>query len=298
MLLKGLFGDPLPEINARRCPVKGKGLSWLCLAVLFAVSLAVSGTSVAAGPQDNAVPFDQLMALASVKKLLVVDTVAGKTKVLFTSSVEKPDLIVIHAAGGDGNPTFIRKQDGLPYSKKAGNPMFLFGVAFLKKNVAWAAIDVPADFGDSLSTSARVESKHVEAVAQAAGQLRQLYPTAKLILVGHSNGGVTAGMQAVRPQSPFDGIVFASPNLPKLPFDLEPKRVKVPIMFITHSHDNCPSTYAAQTIGAAGSQFPVVLIEAPSAGPSGECRKSPAPHFFSNVQDEMAEAVIQWSRKL
>jgi hypothetical protein len=61
------------------------------------------------------------MELATVKRLLVVDTVAGKTNVLLTSSTENQELVIVHAMGGYGNPAFMEK-DGLPSTKKSRNP--------------------------------------------------------------------------------------------------------------------------------------------------------------------------------
>jgi hypothetical protein len=271
----------------------------LCLLV----SVVLAASCVTPGPANVAVdhseekpPFQRLMTLASFKRLLVVDTVAGKTKVLLTSSVENPGLVIVHAAGGDGNPTFT-ENDGIPGTQKGKNPMFLFGAVFLERKVAWAAVDVPADYGAALRKSDRMQDKHVKAFAQASQGVRLLYPKAKLVLMGHSNGGITAGMQSLELQPVFDGIVLASPNLVDLS-GWDPTRAKVPLMFITHEKDFCALTRSSETIKTAGGQFPIVVVKTPSRGPYTECRVAPAPHFFSDVQGELADAVIAWASKM
>ena len=269
----------------------------MILTVCLALACITPAPSCAGDPRSDIRPFQQLMALASVKRLLVVDTVAGKTRVFFASSTVDPRLVVVHAMGGGGNPAFEEK-DGLPVTKRGGNPMYFFGVAFLKKKVAWAAVDVPAEFGSDLQTFDRLTDRHIESFAQAARQVRIAYPKARIILMGHSNGGITAAMQSVLSKPAFDGIVLASPNLKNMPYDWEPTQAKVPIMFITHEQDHCAATHSSQTILLAGKIFPVTVITTPSTGPDTECRYAPAPHFFSHVQEEMADAVIRWANQL
>lgn len=266
----------------------------LITGLFLASSCASPGSNVSGDRQDQKLPFQQLIELATVKKLLAVDTVAGKTKVLLVSSVEDPELVIIHAAGGDGNPIFMEK-DGIPGSQRPKNPMFLFGAVFLERKVAWAAVDVPADYGTSLEKSQRMQDKHVKAFAQASQEVRLAYPKAKLVLMGHSNGGITAGMQSMLPQPVFDGIIFASPNLVDL-HGWDPKRCKVPLMFITHEKDFCKLTRSSETVKAAGDRFPVRVIKTPAQGHYGECSAAPAPHFFSGVQGELADEVITWSK--
>jgi predicted esterase len=267
------------------------------LSIFLVSSCATQGSLNVDNRQENLTPFNRLMELASVKQLLVVDTVAGKTKVLLTSSTENPQVVVVHAMGGQGNPIFAEKE-GLPTTKKIRNPMYWFGAAFLEKKVAWAAIDVPADFGIELPPSARLTHQHIEAFAQAARQIRFVYPKAKLVLIGHSNGGITAGMQSVQPKPVFDAIVFASPNLGGLPSGWNPEQAKVPILFITHEKDYCKATLAYNTIRTAGNRFPIIVIKSPASGPFSECWNAPAPHFFSGVQAEFADAVLRWANNI
>ena len=275
----------------------GKLFVCMILSVVFASSCATQGPSYVGNREGNLTPFNRLMELATVKQLLVINTVAGKTNVLLTSATENPELVIVHAMGGYGNPALTEK-DGLPNTKKPRNPMYLFGAAFLKKEVAWAAIDVPADFGVELRGNSRLTDKHIEAFAQAARKIRLAYPKAKLVLIGHSNGGITAGMQAVQPKPAFDGIVLASPNLGGLAPGWKPEQAKVPIMFITHEKDYCRLTSAYQTIRTAGNKFPITVIKSPASGPTSECENPPASHFFSGVEAEFADAVLRWANKI
>ena len=85
----------------------------VAFSVLLAASWLSPGLCHADAGQSDIPPFQRLMALAAVKRLLVVDTVAGKTHVLLTSATENPELVIVHAMGGEGNPLFTGT-DGLP----------------------------------------------------------------------------------------------------------------------------------------------------------------------------------------
>jgi len=123
-------------------------------------------------------------------------------------------------------------------------------------------------------------------------------PKAKLVLIGHSNGAITAGMQATQDKPVFDFIVFSAPQLGPLPFGWRPEQAKVPVMFITHKHDDCRRSQAYETVRAAGRKFPVVVIESPSPGNRSECFVAPAPHFFSDTYGEYADAILKWASSL
>lgn len=247
--------------------------------------------------------FHALMDAARVKKIIAVDTVAGRTNVLLTAIADNPAFVFVFAPGGEGILAIDAGADGAPATKRVRNPAYFFAPGFLQRQAAWAAIDVPESFGSAVSRQQRQEEKHIEAVAQVARKLRDEYPKARLILIGHSNGGITAGMQAIQPKPAFDGFVFSAPNLSELPFSWEPGQAKAPIMFITHENDECGAQYrrlpiSTLTIRAAGDRFPLTVIKSPSPGNHQECFIAPAPHFFTNVYGEYTEAIMKWAMSL
>ena len=247
-------------------------------------------------------PFHTLMNIAKIKKVIPVDTVAGRTNVLFTSIADNPDLIFIYAPGGDGHMAISTGENGLPLSKRPRNPAYFFAPAFLEKSAAWAAIDVPAMFASTTDVMAsralRTDQKHIDAMTQVGRKFREEFPKARLILLGHSNGAVAAGMQAILTKPPFDGIVFSAPQLAPLPFSWKPEQANVPIMFITHENDACKGSEAYQTVRAAGSKFPVTVIKSPSSGSPSECFMAPGPHFFTDTHVEYADVLLKWAASL
>ena len=244
--------------------------------------------------QADPPPFTKMMALANVKKVIQVDTPAGVTPVLLTSGTEDPKFVFVFAPGGDGTIDFGTNAEGVPISRLPRNPAFFFALEFLKKQAAWAIIAVPKNYGDKVSTKQRLDKEHVEAVRQVGLRIRDAYPKGKIILIGHSNGGITAGIQALRPNPAFDAVVMSAPNLDELPF-WKPEQVRVPLLFITHKDDNCKATSADKTIRAAGDRFPVVVIQDPSPGNSWECFKTPSPHFFSHAYGPYSDAILKWA---
>lgn len=246
--------------------------------------------------------FHALMEAAKVKKVIAVDTVAGKTNVLFTSISDNPSFVFIYAPGGDGHLTISAGEDGRPSTKRPRNPAYFFAPAFLEKQAAWAAIDVPEAFALTtdvrISRDQRTSQQYVEAFTQVGRRLREEYPKARLILIGHSNGAIAAGMQAIHTKPAFDGIVFSAPQLGPLPFGWKPEQANVPVMFITHKNDYCKGSEAFVTVRAAGRKFPITVIESPSSGNQSECFNAPAPHFFTDVYVEYADVLLKWAASL
>ena len=264
--------------------------------------LLILNAQLAFGQPERS-PFHVLMDTARVKKLIAVDTVAGKTNVLLTANMDDPAFVFVFAPGGDGTLVIEAGANGAPFTKRVRNPAYFFAPGFLEKQAAWAAIDVPESFGITVSRQQRQEAKHLEAMVQVARRLREDYPKAKHILIGHSNGGITAGMLAIQARPAFDGFVFSAPNLSELPFSWEPRQAKAPIMFITHENDDCGIQYRRLPIStltkrAAGNSFPPTVIKSPSPGNHQECFAAPAPHFFTDVYGEYTDAIMKWAMSL
>lgn len=264
----------------------------------WAVAVLLGSILQLAQGQTSTSPFASMIDLAKAKSVIEVDTVAGKTKVLLTSGDEDPRFVFVFAPGGEGTVDFSANSAGEPISSRHRNPAFMFAPEFLKRRAAWAIVAVPENYGFAVSETQRLEKQHLEAVAQAGQRIKEAYPRAKLVLIGHSNGGITAGMQAVQPKPVFDAIVMSAPNVEALRFGWKPEQARVPVMFITHKNDNCKSTAAYKVVNMAGSKFPVVVLESPSPGSWTECRNTPAPHFFSDVYGEYADAILQWAARL
>ena len=248
-------------------------------------------------------PFQTMMAMAKIKKVITVETVAGNTSLLVTSIADAPAIVYLFAPGGPGTLIVRTAADGTPVTKQR-SPIFPLAPAFLEKNVAWAAFGVPENFGTEISRERRQEPQHVEAVTQIARRMREEFPKARHILVGHSNGGITAALQSALDKPPVDGIIFSAPNISAFPMRWEPAHAKVPIKFIVHANDNCGAGQRGRmginstTINMAGRRFPLTVIKTPSVGEYSQCFTAPAPHFFTNNYAEYADAILKWTTSL
>lgn len=267
------------------------------------LSLVVLSLSLFSGPSRAQTPptgpYFEMQAMAKTKRLLEVQTPAGMTRVILTSVVDKPRFLFLFVPGGPGGLRLERGAEGGPRSASVRNPIFAFAPEFLKREAGWAAIDVPQAYGAALMPrEQRLERRHVEAVEVIGRTLREVYPEVRLILVGHSNGGITAGLQAVQAQPVFDAVVLSAPQLLVLPRNWKPENARVPLLFITHRDDACVGSTARQTVAAAGKQVPVVVIEKDSSGPFTECFSPPAPHFYTDVIPEFTAEVFRWAASL
>lgn len=239
------------------------------------------------------------MAMAKIKKVVSVDTAAGPTRVLITSATANPAYVFTYAPGGEGTLVLDADAQGTPTTKRPRVPIYPLAPAFLEKNMAWAAIDVPESYGIAISREARQEPQHVEAITMALRRVREEFPKARHVLVGHSNGGISAAMQSVVNTPAVDAIVFSAPNISAFPTRWSPAQAKVPIKFIVHENDDCGASprnlgISTRTQHMAGRKFPLTVIRSPSLGSYTECFSAPAPHFFTNNYEEYANAIMTW----
>ena len=75
-----------------------------------------------------------------------------------------------------------------------------------------AVMEVPENYGTAISRESRQDARHVDAITHALRRMREEFPKARHILVGHSNGGISAAMQSVLEKPPVDAIAFSAPN--------------------------------------------------------------------------------------
>jgi pimeloyl-ACP methyl ester carboxylesterase len=255
--------------------------------------------TVASSQPPEPPPFRVLMDMARIKRIVQVDTEAGKTHVLVTSIVDNPAFVFVFQPGGEGTLLLGADAAGAPATKRPRNPAYYFAPAFLERQAAWAAVDVPESFGVEVSRPQRRGEKHVNSMAQVGRRLREEFPGAKLVIIGHSNGGITAGMLSVQDKPVYDGFVFSAPNLSEMPAFWSPRQAKAPVKFITHENDDCGSqnkraSIATLTKRAAGREFPLTVITTPSPGSHQECFAAPAPHFFTQAYAEYTDAIMKW----
>ena len=116
-----------------------------------------------ASSQTSLSPFAAMMEMAKVKSVIQVDTSAGLTKVLLSSSVEDPRFVFVFAPGGEGAVDFSANQDGLPISSQTRNAAFTFAPAFLKRQAAWVIVAVPETYGSAVSPQQRLDKQHIDA---------------------------------------------------------------------------------------------------------------------------------------
>lgn len=264
----------------------------------FAFALLVLAAPQMVFAQSAAPGLDQLMELAATKKVLVLDTAAGKTKLLVAAPSDAPPLVFVFAQGGDGTVRFAEGDDGTPTSPMGRNFAFTLGGRFMQAGAVWAPVAVPEKFGDKVSRAERKEPEHVDAIAKAGQAMKAAYPNAKIILIGHSNGGITAAMQAIQDKPSYDAIVLSAPAVDEFPYGWRPENAKVPLLFITHKNDDCRATSSYKVVRLAADKAPLAVIDAPSKGADSECHRPPAPHFFTGTFDQYTAAILKWAASL
>jgi len=162
---------------------------------------------------------------------------------------------------------------------------------------ATALVDVASD-RNLLSDDYRISEAHTQDVAAVVADLRQRYPAARLVLLGHSNGTLSAAHAAARLGTQVDRVVlmgarlvahwFAGDALAKFDFG----QIKAPLLMVHHVGDACSVTpYAAAK--ALGDRYPLISVNGPPSVDAGGCTAQ-GTHGLSGREGAVAAAIRAW----
>lgn len=204
------------------------------------------------------------LATAQADQLISLTTRTGVQQdlLLWEAAPAQPDTVFLILPGGPGELGLTK----LAQQVKAEQP-YLFSAhrpALLQAGRAVLVLTAPSDQSD-MTQSFRLSAAHAEDLRAVVMQIRQHYPTARLVLLAHSRGTLSAGYilqnmaQHISAAVLFAGLYQASQAQAGAPSAgpglswLNWSEIKTPVLAVHHVRDACPvAPYtAAQATGLA-----------------------------------------------
>jgi pimeloyl-ACP methyl ester carboxylesterase len=200
---------------------------------------------------------------------------------------------------GNGGDIRLKPGEGATSPLK-GNFLVRAKRRFVDEGVAVAVIDAPSDMPGGMNNLFRRGSKHQADVAAVVRDLKARVPGAKIFLVGHSLGSVSAAAGAVALAGEIDGAVLASAPFADAGkygaglngFDFS--AIKAPLLFVHHADDACDASPYYKATRAA-KPYVLVTVRGGKSRRSDPC-DTLSPHGFYGKEEEVVAAIAAWMR--
>ena len=241
---------------------------------------------------------------ARADEIITLETRPGVTQSmqLWTPHEIKPKAIALLIPGGPGNIGLRHKEGRVEVERP-----HLFSTwrdALLQGQFAVAVLDASSDQGD-MTQEFRTSTAHMHDMQAVIGELQRRFPHARLIMVAHSRGTITAGYIARLLDGQISAAVLLSglyqatlpgPNAPSSGpglSQIDLLSLKTPFLLVHHINDSCPvaPVSAAEKLGA---RIPLISIggstELEDAFPCGPGSN----HWFSGHENDVTQQVVHW----
>lgn len=237
-------------------------------------------------------------APASADELIALNPRSGVTQtvLLWQPSPPDPQVILLVFPGGGGDVGF-ETTNGKVVAKRAylfSRQRDLLG----RPEVAVAVIAAPSDQPD-MDSEFRRSARHFEDMAAVVRDLKSRYPKARLILLGHSRGTVSAAYVAQALGDRVAAVILMSGFYDRDPrrgvglseFDFE--ALKIPLLIVHHVKDLCPTNLfgPAQKLTA---RFPAIVVDGPDETRPGQLCAPGTNHWFARREKETIDQVFNW----
>ena len=170
---------------------------------------------------------------------------------------------------------------------------------FVGVDSAAALVDTPAD-PRRLDDAFRASAQHAADVKAVLDDLARRFGTPRIVLIGHSNGSLSAAHVAKHLGAGVSDIVLVNGRLAKhwyggdalSGFDFA--SLPAAVLLVHHARDDCTVTPYAGALALAG-RLPLVTIDDAEAGASGGC--SGGSHNLVGKDREATRAILHWIRE-
>ena len=232
---------------------------------------------------------DEIIALSSRPRVT-------QTVLLWQPSPSDPQVVLLFFPGGGGNVGF-ESMGG----KVVASTAYLFSRQrdlLERPEVAVAVIAAPSDQPD-MDSEFRRSTKHFEDMTAVVRDLTSRYPKARLVLLGHSRGTVSAAYVAQVLGHRIAAVILMSGF-----YDRDPRRgvglsefnfdaLKPPLLIVHHVKDMCPGNLfgPAQKLTE---RFSAIVVDGPDeTRPDQPCAPG-TNHWFARREKETIDQVFNW----
>ena len=213
----------------------------------------------------------------------------------------KPAYAFILMPGGNGVARYREQADGkaIATSPLANNFLIRSAESFAGDGFVAAVMDAPSDLWGALSFEFRSGPQHAGDIAAVADDLRKRYPGVKVILVGTSNGTISAAYGGRALGNKLDGVVLTSSvfrttwssiRLNGFAF----REIASPLLFVHHAEDGCNLTPYSDARLVTG--FPLITVKGGGIGIlGGNPCEAISHHGFLGREKDVAAAIRNWA---
>ena len=243
---------------------------------------------------------------ANADELISIKTRPDVTQsmLLWEPHPPRPEIVIVLFPGGSGNVGL-----GLKDGRAEAERPYLFSrqrELLAQPQFAVAVVDTPSD-RKGMSEEFRQSASHVTDMEHTVADLRRRFPDARLVLMGHSRGTVSAGyisraLEGVSATVLFSGRYHPTPRASDAPPEapggsglsgLDLGAFKGRMLLVHHAKDACTATPYAQAEQLSG-RVPLIKVDGVDEKQSGTPCTSGTNHWFVGLEKATGEEVVKW----
>lgn len=208
-----------------------------------------------------------------------------------------PTIVFVLLSGGSGEHNLAQRGEVVQVFNDQRLPARARAL-FAGGDAATALIDAPSD-QNRLGDTFRKSAGHVQDIQAVLADLRQRFPRASRVLVGHSNGTISAAQAAAAADNLADRVVLISGRFVAHWFagsglsDFDFSRLRLPVLLVHHVLDDCSVT-PYQGARDLSQRFPLVSVAGPPGLAAASC-SSLGPHGLEGREAAVVEVIRGWA---
>jgi hypothetical protein len=215
---------------------------------------------------------------------------------------QTPDVVIVLFPGGPGNVA-LEIKDG----RATATRPYVFSrqrEILAQPQFAVVVIDAPSDQKD-MGQEFRLSAKHLTDIEVAIREVRSRFPKARLVIMGHSRGTVSAGYASralgdqVSAVVLLSGVYRATKLDPLIPSsgpglsELDLGSLKVPTLIVHNTKDACPAAPFKPAEEVSGKLSMITVNGSDEANIGSPCGPG-TNHWFVGMEKATGDEVVKW----
>jgi hypothetical protein len=232
------------------------------------------------------------------QELVTLPTRPGVTLSFFIANMGQvpPRAAALMLIGGGGGIRLRMEQGQVRFGQQNFLPRSRR--EFIAEGILPVILDNPSDHqsGAGISDEFRASAEHTADLRAVIADVKRRHPGLPVFLVTTSRSTISAAYQARAIGDELAGVVLTSSlfwigRTPVLGL-FEFSTIRIPLLFVHHREDSCPSTPYADA-ARLGTRFPLVSVKGGKTPETGPCDPL-APHGYFGKEAETVGAIAAW----
>ena len=232
------------------------------------------------------------------QELVTLPTRPGVTLSFFIANMGQvpPRAAALMLIGGGGGIRLRMEQGQVRFGQQNFLPRSRR--EFIAEGILPVILDNPSDHqsGAGISDEFRASAEHTADLRAVIADVKRRHPGLPVFLVTTSRSTISAAYQARAIGDELAGVVLTSSlfwigRTPVLGL-FEFSTIRIPLLFVHHREDSCPSTPYPDA-ARLGASFPLVSVKGGKPPETGPCDPL-APHGYFGKEAETVGAIAAW----